>query len=247
MKPIRMRRRRFAKWHRGSAPQAAMSRSETSRRLISVRQQVVRRWKLGVDDSVSPLGVRVRTVYRNTPASVQLGLEPGDYILDVQGYPVGYYQGTYYDLGDLVEYVCRSTRLGQHQHLELADRTRCSLLGSAAAPIVGKDGTCFASSASIIRTCPPATVRSVVRRRIVWNGDARLLRRNRQTHRRCWAGTCGWSTGGNGRAPSRWRKGTSSATESRVPRWARPRSNIAGGHPGSIHRGAALIGPLQEC
>ena len=29
-----------------------------------------------------------------------LGLEPGDYILDVNGYPVGTYNGTYYDLAD---------------------------------------------------------------------------------------------------------------------------------------------------
>ena len=88
---------------RGSAPQAAMSRSADQQLpRYQLRQQIVRRWKLGIDDSVSPLGVRVSTVYRNTPASVQLGLERGDYILDVQGYPVGYYQGTYYDLGDLL-------------------------------------------------------------------------------------------------------------------------------------------------
>jgi C-terminal processing protease CtpA/Prc len=47
-------------------------------------------------------GRKARHVYQNTPASDQLGLEPGDYILDVQGYPVGYYQGTYYGLGDLL-------------------------------------------------------------------------------------------------------------------------------------------------
>jgi hypothetical protein len=84
---------------RGSAPQAAMSRSAAQLPKYQARQQIVRRWKLGIDDSVSPLGVRVAAVYRRTPASVQLGLERGDYILDVQGYPVGYYQGVYYELG----------------------------------------------------------------------------------------------------------------------------------------------------
>ena len=88
---------------RGSAPQAMMPRRmEQQVPRYQLRQQLLRRWRLGVNDAVSPLGVRVRDVYRNSPASVQLGLEPGDYILDVQGYPVGYYQGTYYDLGDLL-------------------------------------------------------------------------------------------------------------------------------------------------
>jgi hypothetical protein len=86
---------------RGTAPQALMSRSADQQApRYQLHQQIVRQWRLGIADSVSPLGVRVRHVYRNTPASDQLGLEPGDYILDVQGYPVGYYQGTYYDLFD---------------------------------------------------------------------------------------------------------------------------------------------------
>ena len=88
---------------RESALQAMMSRSthqQASR--YQMRQQIPRRWRLGIRDAVSPLGVRVRSVHQNTPASDQLGLETGDYILDVQGYPVGYYQGTYYDLSDLL-------------------------------------------------------------------------------------------------------------------------------------------------
>jgi hypothetical protein len=88
---------------RGSAPQALMSRSADQQApRYQLRQQIPRRWRLGIHDSVSPLGARVRSVHQNTPASDQLGLEPGDYILDVQGYPVGYYQGIYYDLGDLL-------------------------------------------------------------------------------------------------------------------------------------------------
>ena len=38
----------------------------------------------------------------NTPAS-RLGLEYGDYIMDVMGYPVGYYQGWYYPLGQALD------------------------------------------------------------------------------------------------------------------------------------------------
>ena len=54
-------------------------------------------WYLGVWDEHAPLGVRVSSVSWNSPAS-RLGLEPGDYIMDVMGYPVGWYQGWYYPL-----------------------------------------------------------------------------------------------------------------------------------------------------
>lgn len=85
---------------RGSAPAARLERSAPQQaRQFQAQQQIVRSWKLGIDDGKAPLGVRVRNAYRNTPATVQLGLESGDYILDVQGYPVGYHQGTYYDIG----------------------------------------------------------------------------------------------------------------------------------------------------
>ena len=88
---------------RGSAPQARMSRSARQQApRYQLEQRIDRRWKLGIEKSDAPQGVRVDRVYAFTAAADQLGLERGDYILDVQGYPVGYYQGTYYPLGDLL-------------------------------------------------------------------------------------------------------------------------------------------------
>lgn len=60
------------------------------------------KWRLGLNYSDAPLGIRVTNVDDDTPAA-RLGLEPGDYILDVTGYPVGYHQGTYYDLSDILD------------------------------------------------------------------------------------------------------------------------------------------------
>ncbi len=59
------------------------------------------RWYLGVEPADAPLGIRITEVYRNTPAS-DLGLEAGDYILAAAGRPVGYYNGTYYDLSHVM-------------------------------------------------------------------------------------------------------------------------------------------------
>ena len=64
------------------------------------------RWYLGVSEEAAPQGVRVATVNWNTPAS-SLGLETGDYIMDVMGYPVGFYQGWYYPLGQALDNYAR--------------------------------------------------------------------------------------------------------------------------------------------
>lgn len=87
---------------RGSAPQVMKSRSVNQPvPQYQMQRQLFRRWKLGIEDSPSPLGVRVSRVRWNTPAD-QLGLEIGDYILDVGGSPVGYFRGTNYGLSDLL-------------------------------------------------------------------------------------------------------------------------------------------------
>jgi hypothetical protein len=52
---------------------------------------------VAVDDS--PKGLRIRDVLRPS-AAWRFGLEEGDYIIDVMGYPVGVYQGQYYPLDD---------------------------------------------------------------------------------------------------------------------------------------------------
>ena len=37
----------------------------------------------------------------------RFGLEPGDYLLDVMGYPVGFYGNAYYPLGDALNQLVR--------------------------------------------------------------------------------------------------------------------------------------------
>lgn len=87
---------------RGSEPQA-IERGQTAAMSVPRYQpprRIIQQWRLGIDTTDAPKGVRVTTVYRNSAALTQLGLEPGDYILDVAGYPVGEFQGTYYELAD---------------------------------------------------------------------------------------------------------------------------------------------------
>jgi hypothetical protein len=48
-----------------------------------------------VDDS--PKGLRIRQVIHPSAAS-RFGLEEGDYLLDIMGYPVGFYGNYYYSL-----------------------------------------------------------------------------------------------------------------------------------------------------
>lgn len=56
-----------------------------------------RNWFLGITAERGPRGIRVSSVVYNSPAQ-QFGLEEGDYILDVGGYVVGEYQGSFYPL-----------------------------------------------------------------------------------------------------------------------------------------------------
>jgi hypothetical protein len=69
-----------------------------------VRPRAVRRmWRLGVEFSEAPKGIRIDTVYRGSAAARDIGLETGDYILDVDGVPVGTHNGWHYDLSDLLD------------------------------------------------------------------------------------------------------------------------------------------------
>jgi predicted metalloprotease with PDZ domain len=54
-------------------------------------------WILGVRATSTSSGVRIEEVFRNTPAW-DWGLEQGDYILAVEGYPVGLIEGRTYSL-----------------------------------------------------------------------------------------------------------------------------------------------------
>lgn len=64
------------------------------------------RWRLGVDTNNAPKGLLISDVARNSPA-YRFGLEPGDYLLDVMGYPVGFYGNSYYPLGDALNQLVR--------------------------------------------------------------------------------------------------------------------------------------------
>ena len=59
-------------------------------------------WYLGVRYDDAPTGIRISRVERNTPAA-ELGLEAGDYLIAAGGRPVGYYQGRYYGLTDVLD------------------------------------------------------------------------------------------------------------------------------------------------
>jgi hypothetical protein len=63
-------------------------------------------WRLGVDTNNAPKGLFIADVARNSPA-YRFGLEPGDYLLDVMGYPVGFYGNAYYPLGDALNQLVR--------------------------------------------------------------------------------------------------------------------------------------------
>jgi hypothetical protein len=57
------------------------------------------RWRLGIDVDDSPRGLRISEVSRNSPA-FRFGLERGDYLLDVMGFPVGFHGSSYFPLAD---------------------------------------------------------------------------------------------------------------------------------------------------
>jgi hypothetical protein len=62
------------------------------------------RWRLGVYFDDSPRGLRIRQVVRPSAAS-RLGLEEGDYLLDIMGYPLGLYNNYYYSLEGVMNRV----------------------------------------------------------------------------------------------------------------------------------------------
>ena len=54
-------------------------------------------WQLGINSTDAPMGLLIENV-QSWSAAYHAGLEPGDYVLDVNGYPVGFYQGGYFSL-----------------------------------------------------------------------------------------------------------------------------------------------------
>jgi hypothetical protein len=70
-------------------------------------RRVTPRWRLGVGIDNAPKGLRVNEVSRYSPAG-RFGIEVGDYLLDVMGYPVGLYEGAYYPLADTLNQVTPS-------------------------------------------------------------------------------------------------------------------------------------------
>jgi hypothetical protein len=62
-------------------------------------QRPTPRWRLGIQVDNAPLGLRITEVTRNSPA-FRFGLERGDYLLDVMGFPVGFHGGAYFPLAD---------------------------------------------------------------------------------------------------------------------------------------------------
>lgn len=64
------------------------------------------RWRLGIEVDDAPLGLRISQVVRNSPA-FRFGLEPGDYLLDVMGFPVGFHGGRYFPLAETLNQTVR--------------------------------------------------------------------------------------------------------------------------------------------
>jgi hypothetical protein len=62
-------------------------------------QRPVPQWRLGIQVDDAPLGLRISEVTRNSPA-FRFGLERGDYLLDVMGFPVGFHGNAYFPLAD---------------------------------------------------------------------------------------------------------------------------------------------------
>jgi hypothetical protein len=54
---------------------------------------------LGIQVDDAPRGLRISEVSPNSPA-FRFGLERGDYLLDVMGFPVGLHGGAYFPLAD---------------------------------------------------------------------------------------------------------------------------------------------------
>jgi hypothetical protein len=67
-------------------------------------RRVAGRWRLGIWTDNAPAGLRIREVSRYSPAW-RFGLEEGDYLMDIMGYPVGFYEGAYYPLAETLNQV----------------------------------------------------------------------------------------------------------------------------------------------
>jgi hypothetical protein len=61
--------------------------------------RIARQWRLGIQVDNAPLGLRISGVADRSPAW-RFGIEEGDYLLDIMGYPVGFYEGAYYPLAE---------------------------------------------------------------------------------------------------------------------------------------------------
>jgi predicted metalloprotease with PDZ domain len=62
-------------------------------------QRPAPRWRLGIQVDDAPRGLRISDVSPNSPA-FRFGLERGDYLLDVMGFPVGFHGSAYFPLAD---------------------------------------------------------------------------------------------------------------------------------------------------
>jgi hypothetical protein len=69
-------------------------------------QRPAPRWRLGIQVDDAPLGLRITDVTRNS-AAFRFGLERGDYILDVMGFPVGFHGSNYFPLADALNHFVR--------------------------------------------------------------------------------------------------------------------------------------------
>jgi hypothetical protein len=67
-------------------------------------RRIASRWRLGLWTDNAPAGLRIREVSRYSPAW-RFGLEEGDYLMDIMGYPVGFYEGAYYPLAATLNQV----------------------------------------------------------------------------------------------------------------------------------------------
>jgi hypothetical protein len=88
---------------RGDDQRKTYSEPRANVRIAPGNMPPSRNWYLGIQPVRAPRGVRITGVLFNTPAQ-RFGLESGDYILDVSGYVVGEYQGSYYPLAMAMDY-----------------------------------------------------------------------------------------------------------------------------------------------
>lgn len=80
------------------------SAREYAPRVVRPNQQPVSIWTLGVNLGRAPRGLRITRVTAFGPAH-RFGLEQDDYILDVNGYVVGDYNGMYYPLARVLDFA----------------------------------------------------------------------------------------------------------------------------------------------